>query len=310
MNTSKSNQLGLVNDLHISIPELDERGLTYEEFYRTMLVTLKHQVHYLREIHPSNTIDDISAYPLVIINRILNNSITLYNVIERDKDYTIANTIIRSMADSISSLYFIYNETDDEMKLLRHYLFIMDGLNGRVKLLPDSKEYDHKIKREEYDKLLHQIHESKRNFTNAINHCITTIQSQSLYSRNKASIDKIIHTNNWRFKSLNSSDKNAYNWKELYGYLDLCCDSSYFSNLSEFVHGLSTSNLNFDINSTLFEPVYGIATSLLGKLHEVLKNYFKSDIDTIKLKMLSALKDEGMPQKYINYIINKSLKQM
>ena len=92
---------------HISIPELDERGLTYEELYRVIVVILKHQTHHLREIYPSEAIDDLSAYPLIVINRILNNSVTLYNVIERDQDYIIANTIVRSLADSISSLFFI-----------------------------------------------------------------------------------------------------------------------------------------------------------------------------------------------------------
>ena len=295
---------------HISIPELDERGLTYEEFYRVIVVILKHQTHHLREIYPSEAIDDLSAYPLIVINHILNNSITLYNVIERDQDYIIANTIVRSLADSISSLFFIYNEPDEKIRLLRHYLFIMDGLSGRLKLLPDYKEYDPKIKKDEFDKLMHQIQESKLNYAKAYNHCITQIKSLSIYCGHMASIDKIIQKNNWKFKSLNSSNpkKNAHSWNELYEYLNFSCETSFFSNLSEFVHGLSTSNLNYEIDSNIFEPVYGTATSLLGKVLSFLKSYFKSDTENIKTKMLSVLKDEGMPVKYIDFIISESQK--
>lgn len=296
-----------MQDFHISIPEHDDRGLIYEEFYRVMVVVLKHQTLYLREIYPSEVIDDLSAYPLVIANRIVNNSITLYNVIERDRDYTIANAIVRSLADSISSLLFIYNDSNEEQKFLRHYLFIMDGLYERIKLLPESKEYDHRIKKDEFDKLMQQIHNSKRNYSDVYNHCILQIKSLPIYNGHTASIDKIIQKNNWKFKSINSfNNNNSYKWNDLYDNLNFNCESSYFSFLSEFVHGLSTSNLNFDINSNVFKPVYGIATSLLGKMHSFLNSYFKSDIEKIKLKMLSALNDEGMPLKYIEYLIKNS----
>ena len=42
--------------------------------------------------------------------------------------------------------------------------------------------------------------------------------------------------------------------------------SDFFSCQSEFVHGLSTSNFAYGSDEQTFEPVYGIAMSLLGKL--------------------------------------------
>lgn len=53
-----------MDKVHISIPEFDEAGLTYEECFRMIFVFLKHEVFHLKNIHSSECIDDLEAYPL------------------------------------------------------------------------------------------------------------------------------------------------------------------------------------------------------------------------------------------------------
>lgn len=83
--------------------------------------------------------------------------------------------------------------------------------------------------------------------------------------------------------------------------------SGFFSTLSEFVHGLSTSNLMYEKTTEDFEPIYGVATSLIGKLQSMLSKLYMTDLEILSPKLISALLDEGMPQQYVNDLIKRFL---
>ena len=102
----------------MKISELEKLGITCEESYRIVLTILKHEVTLLKDIYNSEAINHIKDYSLVIAKRIVKIANTLHSVIERDKDYVIANMIIRSMADSISLFILIYGEKDINIKSL------------------------------------------------------------------------------------------------------------------------------------------------------------------------------------------------
>ena len=227
--------------MHISIPELGSRALTYESFFRVMVILLKHEQAYLQERHPSESIDDIEAYPLQIVRRIIKTSCTLHSVIERD---------------------------------------------------------------EEYDKLCQQVKNSKASYQGAYDNSVSIIKSLSLYNGRKAVINELICYCNWRYKSLGTT-KSKYSWEKMYDFISLNNGSSFFSCLSEFVHGLSTSNMSFELGTITFEPVYGTATALLGKLWQFLEEYYSQDIPFIRPRMMTALIDEGMPQNYIKEMFSQ-----
>ncbi len=292
--------------VHISIPEFDEAGLTYEECFRMIFVFLKHEVFHLKNIHSSECIDDLEAYPLQIASRVLKTACILHSIIERDKDYVVANAVVRIIADSIATLYLIYQSDEDKI-ILRHYLYIMDGVCNRLKNLSQRMEYDKRINEAEFRALENQVTESKRNYEGAYQHCILQIHSLSLYDGNKYAIDNLIKNCNWKFKTISSSsnNKNQYNWKDMYKILNMNCDSGLFSFLGEFVHGLSTSNMVFEIDGVCFEPIYGTSIALLGRLNDFINAYYEMDIPIIRDKMISSLVDEGMPNHYVEYMIRK-----
>ena len=64
------------------------------------------------------------------------------------KDFCSAMAILRVMADTLSALYLIYKEEGEKL-YLRHYLYVMDGVNNRLKYLPNSIDYDNKISKSE-----------------------------------------------------------------------------------------------------------------------------------------------------------------
>ena len=297
-----------MSKIHIGIPELEDRGLSYEEFFRIMHVMLRYKTFYLKELYPSNNIGDINAYPLLIVEKIIKVTKTLHSVINRDKDYVVANIIVRSLADYVSSFSCIYTDTDQSVKTLRHYLFVMDGLKGRIKNLPQDMKYDGRIKEEEFYLLKKQIDDALKNYRGACDFALKQIQQLQLYQENSFIIDEYIKTANWRFKDFKRKTK-SYTWKELYGYIKLPINTAFFSSLSEFVHGLSSSNLTFGEDYENFEPLLSIATSLLGKVSEMLDTIYREDVSFIQPKMIEALYDEDIPKQYIQYLLKSVSKE-
>ena len=293
--------------LHISTQELDEQNLSYEEFFRVIHVILKHETMYLRQLHPSKSINDIESYPIIIIEKILKITSTLYTVVNANKDYIVSNIIIRSLADVISSLILIYSKSNADLKLLRHYLFIMDGLQGRINNLPSDLKYDGKIKIEEFEALSQQIESARDNYKGAYSCAEEEIKKLSIYESKKTTIDQLISKINWRFKDLSESP-GTYKWSELYTYAELPLDSKFFSSLSEYVHGLSTSNLIVDSDNETFEPILSIASSLMGKVHEFIHHIYADDIPLIKESMISALYDDNLPLHYVESIASEYIR--
>ena len=292
--------------LHISTPELDERNLSYDEFFRLIHAMLRHKTYFLQQIYPSKSINDLDAYPLIIVEKIIKIARTFYSVSMESRDYVSSNILMRSLADVISSLFFIYGESDPDIKKLRHYLFIMDGLQGRLKNLPTDLKYDGRIKEDEFKKLKLQIENAIENYGAAYECAIKEIHSLTIYSSNHCDIDKLITDKNWKFKVISSSNKNSYSWNELYRITKLCPDSGFFSLLSEFVHGLSTSNLLIDSEIETFEPLLSITSSLLGKTLEFIDKTYIKPVETIKDKLFSAIMhDVDIPSHYIEGILHQ-----
>lgn len=255
---------------------------------------------FLKGNYNSSDINSVKDYSLVIAERIVKTADTLHSVIERDRDYVIANMIIRSMADSISSFILIYREEDINVKLLRHYLYIIDGLQNRINQLSNNPTYNESISKEDYEKLCLQVKAAKQNYQEACNFSVCQIKSLPIYANNKMFIDKLIEGHNWRFQSLRSSPKSRFSWEKMYDLMGFKCPSSFFSSLSDYVHGLSTSNLNLEMEDELFDPVYSFGISLLGKLMSSLKDIFPDEFSSILSKTFSSvLCDQNIPKHYI-----------
>lgn len=297
-----------MSNSHISIPELEQRQLTYEEFYRAISIMLQYDVRLLCELHPSEAINDLVAYPLQIAKRIVKTAKTLHIVVEQEHDYVVANTIVRSLADSISTLALIYLRESPEECALRHYLYIIDGTNGRLKQMPPEMVYDGRIGKDEFDALKDQVENAKSNYSKARDFSVAQIHNLKLYNEKKSLIDKLVDNGNWKFKTLGSA-KNNYSWKEMYQLLNMKVCSHFISSLSEFTHGLSTSNMVVEDAPSTFESIYGIAICLLGNLREYLWQMYEHDKELVKTKMLPALLDEGMPAKYVQFIMNEYKKR-
>ena len=116
----------------------------------------------------------------------------------------------------------------------------MDGVNNRLKYLPNSVDYDNKISKSEYDALCKQIESSKNNCNGTINHCVSEIHSLSFYHGQMYVIDKLIKSQNWKFKTFGSANRNnSYSWlvkpKLISGLLDNDMPQKYVEKLMKKV---------------------------------------------------------------------------
>lgn len=85
----------------------------------------KKEVGLLRVCIGQTTDIDIKSYPLKVINKLTTMLTTLWNVINIDKDFYVANVVIRSIADNVALLFLIYDKDEGEIRILRHYLFCL-----------------------------------------------------------------------------------------------------------------------------------------------------------------------------------------
>lgn len=293
---------------NITIQELEDRNLSPEQFFRVICVITKYELAHIAEFHPSLAVNVIDDYPLQIVNRILVTANTLHTIIQQEQDYVVASSIIRSMADMLATYILIYDSVDVEERTLRHYLYIIDGLSKRLKLLPNELLNDGRLNDEEFFALKTQVEEARANYGQVKNLCIENIEKLSLSLSYPKQINELIGRGNWRFIDV-SKPKNAYSWGKLYDMIGLKLDGQFISSLSEFVHGLSTSLLIMSIDYTTFTPVYCLAISLLGKMRELLYKGYARELESFQEKIISVLADEAMPIEYVKYIVDQSYHQ-
>ena len=270
----------------MKIKELDMFNGSYHDSFCEIYNMIGYETEQLFKKYHSDFINDIKSYQRIIIHKAVKTIFTLYKVISDLKDYNSAGALIRVIADNLSSYNLIYHETDEEKKLLRHYLFILDGLSKRLKLFCNhTPKYDGKISVEDYDILYNKVANAQDNTIKSIDFCKEQIHNLDLYQKHRNSIDTYLKNGNWKFSDFNKP-KDKYPWSALYkklGINDTLPDI--FGFLSQYVHGLSISNLIIDLNDDeLFEPYYSYGIVMLN----IVRNFIENDFGMSRKELLNG----------------------
>lgn len=252
-----------------------------------------YEVNQLRSLFPEDAINDINGYMVGILKKIMDASYSFIIVIEHAHDYSSAATILRSIADNLASYILIYHEKNKDELLLRHHLFLIDGLrarlNGRQSIKPDPNI---PLSKTEKDSLREITEAATIDDKKYIDYCLKSIRSNKLYENHKTEIEYLINkkSDNWKYTSLNQY-KEQYSWANLYPKINgKDASKTFFSFLSQYVHGLSASNLSRDLNNAdTYNELLGIGITFLGKVIEfaehdfnigrkiLLQDFFQSD---------------------------------
>ena len=159
-------------------------------------------------------------------------------VITETKDYNTACSIIRMIYDNWYSYVYIHQFSEGEERMLRYYLFVIDGINQRketMQNLHEGEQIDPDVKKLA-DSTIQDCDKAKQQYANLIH-------KLSLYPQHTEFIDKAIEKGCWQYKELSGKKPLRYQWRELYEHLSGKDTRVYMDYLSQYVHGLYISTL-------------------------------------------------------------------
>ena len=265
--------------MRIPIPEMDKRYDSVEDAIDYTIHICTVIVDKASFVWPIPSVSDIPGYVLLICRKILTQFSTLVIVSRQRNDYNSVCSLVRILADSIATLNLIYCCDDDEERIIRHLLYVLDGVSERDKLLNERyPEYDGRISREVFDSLCAQYQEAKENAKGCIKYCIDTIKKSPYYRTHQADIDDLIQKRNWKFKTISEpKPRDGYSWKDMYQILKINMADEMFPYLSQYIHGLSISNTILNDKDDFDAPL-SFAFCLLGWFFDFLRRVYEPHI--------------------------------
>jgi len=261
--------------MRIPVPEMDERFKCVEDALEHIIRLSSVIVDKAEKLCPPPMVADIPSYALAFIKKVLVQASTLVMVARERKDYNTVCAMVRMLADNMATLNLVYDCDDEEEKVLRHLLYVMDGVSSRHDaLVGHPMHYDGRIPRETYDTLEKQVQGAIDNEAKCTRFCEDAIKARQPYQTHKEHIDKLIKKKDWKFKQIGQPQLKSYSWKEMYEKLDIKTGDEMFPFLSQYVHGLSVSNIALN-DPEDFDAPLSFAVCLLGWLYYYLKKVYE-----------------------------------
>lgn len=202
---------------------------TVFKYYLAMMDSFE---EFLANKYPkSNSIEDTKHYQTIIIGKIVQMFHSLELLTKDSLDEVSARCVLRGILDSVTTYCFIYQRTDEEDVLFRHFLYILDGWR-------EYKKSVIRITGETEDK--EKTIELCNNVTNQLEE---KLRQHSYYIQDSSKVETLIRENNWKYKSFPDTTKLGF--REMYKTIKIEANTSeyYQGFLSQFVHGLCLSNI-------------------------------------------------------------------
>lgn len=231
---------------------------------------------------------------------------TLLKVILEHKDYVSANCLLRMLGDSVAVFRLIYMEPDKDLLILRHCLYVIDGCERNLEVLPEKNINEDCLPEEELAELKKATQVNRAQRQRMIREAQELLESSPLRQKDKAAFDRIVKDRNWKFKEFKDKKKgsNQYKWRELYELIDCCKVFDLLSYISQYVHGLSMSNLVIELDEQNIDGVVGEALGLIKRLHKYTMDFYPEEQRYIlegllepdmRDKILACFDDEHRP---------------
>lgn len=250
---------------------------------------------------------DLNGYAAHFCYRRLKSFDTLAKVVLEHEDYISAGCILRMLGDSVAVFHLIYMEPDPDLRWLRHALYVIDGCEENLKVLPGgeiNKDVLTEVELEQFNKGV-QYNRDLRKLL--MDQAQQILDSSPLKNKDKEAFEKIVKDRNWKFKEFKTYKRvydNKYEQCELYDRIDMCEGFDVLSFISQYAHGLSMSNLVMEMNEHNRDGLLCEALGLIKRLNAYLMYYYLLDYYDImngllepdmRDKILSCYDDEHRP---------------
>lgn len=249
------------------------------------------------KLYPCASVKDLKGYVAHACYIRLKSFDTFLKVVVEHRDYVTANCIMRMLGDSVAVFHLIYNEPNDFLRLLRHSLYVIDGCERNLMVLPKSTPKDGLPEKEliENNKQIDINIEHRERMMREAQEILDFLPQKRL---NEKAFNKIVKDRNWKFKEFKDYKKintNQYKWNELYEQIEYCEGYDLLSYMSQFAHGLSMSNLVINLNAQNCDSVIAEALGLLDRMYMYVMEFFSSDT----LYILEGLKEPEIRDKIL-----------
>lgn len=249
------------------------------------------------ELHQFASVQYLKGYVAHFCYLRLKSFDTFIKVVVEHKDYVSANCLLRMLGDSVAIFKLIYREPDQDLLLLRHALYVIDGCERNLAVLPEEEINKGTVPDDELEEVNKQIQYNREHRIRLMNEAQEILDHSPLQIKDKAAFDKIVKDRNWKFKEFNSSKSNQYKWKELYNLIDCCKYIDLLSYISQYAHGLSMSNLVMKLDERNLSGIVAEAVGLLDRLYQYASEFFAEE----KQYILEGLLDPEMSEKIRSY---------
>lgn len=222
-------------------------------------------------LYPYASVLDLKGYVVHFCHLRLKSFDTFIKVVWEHKDYVSSNCLLRMLGDCVAVFRLIYLEPDRDLLLLRHSLYVIDGCERNLAVIPEKNINEGCLPEEELKKSNEATRFNREHRQRMIREAQGILNASPLKNKDKAAFDKIVEERNWKFKEFKVYKKrgsNQYKWNELYELIDCCKEFDLLSYISQYAHGLSMSNLVVELDEQIINGVVGEALGLIKRLHK------------------------------------------
>ena len=254
----------------------------------------------LTSLYKSAPVQNLKGYVAHFCYLRLKSFDTLIKVVVEHKDYVSANCLLRMLGDSVAVFRLIYGERDKDLLLLRHALYVIDGCERNMAVLPEKDISEGSLPEDELEEANKQIRYNREHRLRLMREAQEILDLSTLQKRDKDAFDKIVEDRNWKFKEFKLYKKkgsNQYKWHELYDLIEECKYCDLLSYISQYAHGLSMSNLVIQMDESNMSGIVAEAVGLIDRLHDYTLDFFVEDYQYI----LEGLLDPEMRDKLLSY---------
>lgn len=220
---------------------------------------------------------------------------TFLKVITEQKDYVTANCIMRMLGDCVAVFHLVYMEPNEDFRLLRHCLYVLDGCECNLRVLP-GYTIKSGIPEDEIIEANKQVEFNIEHRKRMMREVEEMLEQSPLKKQDEEAFNRIVEDRNWKFKEFknyNKTGQNQYQWRELYQQIDYSDGYDLLSYMSQYAHGLSMSNLIIDLDEQGIDGVIGEALGLLDRMYVYVMDFYDND----NLYILEGLTEPEMRDK-------------
>lgn len=259
------------------IPGTEQFGWSMVNRYLHSFYIYMNTVKRICNLYQYASVYDLKGYVAHFCYIRLKSFDTFIKVVVKNKDYVTANSILRMLGDCVAVFHLVYMEPNADYRLLRHCLYVIDGCERNLEVLPKYTIREDQLPEDELKEANKIIDYNVGHRKRLMSEAQEMLSKSPLKQKDEVAFTRIVEDRNWKFKEFKDYKKirtNQYQWRDLYDQIDYCDDYDILSYLSQFAHGLSMSNLIIEMDERNYDEMVGIALGILDRMNTYVLEYF------------------------------------